>query len=877
VPKNLRAAAQAGRVFAIDRLLTEVFRNFGHMLLITKTHRVINGHWRSRWPTIIGGLLALCMANAAAAQDRGDKSSYSSPIAISADDSLVWSVNPDLDAVTVIRTDTQQVVAKIKVGRDPRSVALAPDGRHAYVANAADGTVSVIAITHADPNRFAAVPERSIGQDGALTTGAEPRSVLVSPDGRRIFVANSSQDSITWIDAVSHHILGTYDLRGSACNAPNNERHFQPAALAMTADSRYLLVTRYLSFTSAGGTQRDDLGKEGVVCRLSADTWSAAPTALRNPVVVRMAAQNSGFLDQNGNVTYAFPNQLQSVVVHGNAAYLPNVAASPSGPLYYQTDTQAYVNTITSVENTPGDAGDINLHLGGRVPEPGKQELYFANPDAIAFTRRNGGGFAYVAAGGSDILVKLRVLDNGALAFTDNATTTRYIDLNDPDEPATSGANAGKNPIGLVINDAGTIAYVLNYVSRNVSVVDLTADKVVKVIPTAALPTPGSEDEAILVGAELFFSSRGNFVNPSGIGSSRDRMSEKGRQSCASCHPGGLTDGVIWQFNTGPRKTIAINGTFDHRNALDQRIIDASAIFDEVQDADFNTRNVSGPGPLSEALPCVVTPGFPSITASTIDPEHGLVIGQWHDFAEAPCVMTPFTVPNAGRPQPTVELPGSTVEVPALDAMKEWQHYGIRTPNRPMTKQELIARGGDPRSGLDDADIAAGRRLFAQAGCSSCHSGGKWSASTKNFMSPPPDSDLETEAPSTGANQSQFLYQYLKNIQSYNLNVAGSGNAIPGYPAIGGIETDSAGLKALGYDFNGDGKGSGYSIPSVLGTYSLQPYYHNGACETLHCVVSDVNHRNAGLSTLQDPLFDPKAQQLLVKFLESIDPGTDPF
>jgi hypothetical protein len=144
-------------------------------------------------------------------------------------------------------------------------------------------------------------------------------------------------------------------------------------------------------------------------------------------------------------------------------------------------------------------------------------------------------------------------------------------------------------------------------------------------------------------------------------------------------------------------------------------------------------------------------------------------------------------------------------------------------------------------------------------------------------MSPPPDSDLETEAASTGANQSQFLYQYLKNIQSYGLNVAGSGNAVAGFPAIGGVETDSAGLKALGYDFNGDGKGSGYSIPSLLGTYSLQPYYHNGACETLRCVVSDVNHRSAGLSTLQDPLFDPKARQLLVKFIESIDTNTDPF
>ena len=38
----------------------------------------------------------------------------------------------------------------------------------------------------------------------------------------------------------------------------------------------------------------------------------------------------------------------------------------------------------------------------------------------------------------------------------------------------------------------GTRAYVVNFVSRNVSVVDLTNDSVVAVIRTAPLPAPGS-------------------------------------------------------------------------------------------------------------------------------------------------------------------------------------------------------------------------------------------------------------------------------------------------------------------------------------------------------------------------------------------------
>src|SRR5262249_49471071 len=80
---------------------------------------------------------------------------------------------------------------------------------------------------------------------------------------------------------------------------------------------------------------------------------------------------------------------------------------------------------------------------------------------------------------------------------------------------------------------------------------------------------------------------------------------------------------------------------------------------------------------------------------------------------------------------------------------------------------------------------------------------------------------------------------------------------------------------ALGFDYNTDGKGNGFNVPSLLGIHNLQPYYHNGACETLACVVSDVNHRTA--SGLPDVLEDPASPALVVKFVESIDADTRRF
>ena len=83
-----------------------------------------------------------------------------------------------------------------------------------------------------------------------------------------------------------------------------------------------------------------------------------------------------------------------------------------------------------------------------------------------------------MVSSGSDLLVKVNVDADGKLTNTVDADTTRYIDLNDPANPATSGDNAGKFPQGIVINKKGTRAYVVNFVSRNVSVVDLTNDTV---------------------------------------------------------------------------------------------------------------------------------------------------------------------------------------------------------------------------------------------------------------------------------------------------------------------------------------------------------------------------------------------------------------
>jgi len=803
----------------------------------------------------------------------------SSPITLSRNGRLAWVVNPGADSVSVISTATNSVVRTIRVGDEPQSVAVDPSDRFAFVANAAGSNVTVLRITNANPRSFAARRERT------LTTGAEPWNIVVSPDGRRVFVANSGQDTITVIDARRPRIIGHVDLRRSRCN-PDRDQHFQPRGLAVERNSNRLYVTSFLAFTLRGGRQGTDTGKQGIVCRLTIDTESNDIDDYRARRRIALQPRDTGFaVDRDGNGTLdptaAFPNQLQSIVIRGGQAYLPNIAASPDGPQRFNTSTQAFLNVINGVrtgeERDAAPGRFLNLHLGARNPEPGKKRLFFANPWAIAFTNRSGTGSAYVVSAASDLLVKIQVAADGRIAFTGDADTTRYIDLNDPANPATSGANAGKNPQGIAITPDGRRAYVTNFVSRNVSVVDTRTDQVVRTIQTSAPPPPGSPAEVVAVGAEMFFSSRGNFNRPANATvPTTERLSSDGWQGCSSCHFKGLTDGVIWKFASGPRKSVPLNATFNPLNRAQQRILNYSAIFDELEDFELNVRNVSGPGPLPAQNPCKTPPP----ATSNFDPAHGLLIADDGDINVPPCVINSLGAKaNADRPQVTVTLPNSTVAVPAMTALREWVRAAIRTPNGPLPLTRL-------RPGRSRSDIAAGRRLFQQQSCQSCHGGQLFTVGIKDFNSPPPATEIATEttpppAAGTAPVAVPYLPRFLRDIGSFSLGVPGAANDIDGnvgadekatQNVVAGVATPAAPQDALGRDYNGDGKGAGYNVPSLLGIFAVPPYYHNGACETLACVVGNVRHRTAN-GRLPDRLESARARAQLVAWLETVASG----
>jgi YVTN family beta-propeller protein len=127
------------------------------------------------------------------------------------------------NTVSVIDTTTNTVIATVPVGRDPRGVAVTPDGTKVYVTNFDDNTVSVIGtVTN---TVFATIP-----------VGEQPTGLAVTPDGSRVYVANSNTTASPWT-------LSVIDTATKAVSAvPLPPPAGQSQGVAVTPDGKRVYV-----------------------------------------------------------------------------------------------------------------------------------------------------------------------------------------------------------------------------------------------------------------------------------------------------------------------------------------------------------------------------------------------------------------------------------------------------------------------------------------------------------------------------------------------------------------------------------------------------------------------------------------------------------
>jgi DNA-binding beta-propeller fold protein YncE len=167
-------------------------------------------------------------------------------------------------ALTTVSCDR---TASCKTGNDPNGVAVDPNGKTVYVANASSATVSAFSI-----GAGGALIPIACTPSSSCSTGADPSGVAVDPTGRYLFTANRVSNT------VSVFAIGSGGaLTPIPCNpAANCQTGASPHGIAVDPTGRFL----YTSNLTSGSVSAFVIGAGGTLTPIACDPTIACRTGM---------------------------------------------------------------------------------------------------------------------------------------------------------------------------------------------------------------------------------------------------------------------------------------------------------------------------------------------------------------------------------------------------------------------------------------------------------------------------------------------------------------------------------------------------------------------------------------------------------------------
>jgi YVTN family beta-propeller protein len=134
-------------------------------------------------------------------------------IAITPDGKEVWITNRAADTVSVVNASSLEIMKEIPSKSFPIRAKATPDGKHVLVSNAKSGDVAVFDV--ASKSEVHRIPmKQTPGSPEGRLFGVQfgdspaPVGILVHPDGRRAYVANTNADVIAILDLQDWKVAG---------------------------------------------------------------------------------------------------------------------------------------------------------------------------------------------------------------------------------------------------------------------------------------------------------------------------------------------------------------------------------------------------------------------------------------------------------------------------------------------------------------------------------------------------------------------------------------------------------------------------------------------------------------------------------------------
>lgn len=381
----------------------------------------------------------------------------------------VWVVNEVSDSVSVVSVSRRMVIDTLYVKDEPADVVFA--GGKAFISAARKNQLAV----------FDAVTRTSL--TNLALFGENPRAMAVSADGSKVYVAFA--------------LSGNHTTLVPAANAPAQITNAPAMNPALSTPPQVSLIVDATNATYYPSVIKYNLPDNDI-----AEIDVANPSVTR--YLSRVGTVNLGLAIQPGTGDLFVANTEARNLVHFEPVVRSHVVD----------------NRVTRVSLASGVVTPIDLNPGvdyAILPNLPALTNALAQPTSLVFDPS--GDFLYVAAFGSDRVAKLRP----------DGTILARIEIG-PAVGSTADPRHKRGPRGLTLLAPANRLYVLNRLANSLSIIDTTANAVLKEIPIGSYdPTPA-----------VVRNGRGFLYDA--------KLSGNGTMACAACHVDAEMDLIAWDL-----------------------------------------------------------------------------------------------------------------------------------------------------------------------------------------------------------------------------------------------------------------------------------------------------------------------------------------
>jgi DNA-binding beta-propeller fold protein YncE len=446
---------------------------------------------------------------------------------------VAFVADEDDEAVRTVDLATHAELARTQLTGRPSQALLTRDGR-LLVALRDDQAVQILEATD----------DASLDASARIETEVEPVGLALTPDDATLLVTTG------W-----GHALEAFDIATRARSYAVDLAR-EPRAVTVSSDG----ATAFVSHAASGHVSAIDLAKHEVrKVDLAMSGWTEKRRGGRFSIMLDFKVEDPrGELDCGFQCGFSRMNRVHTVTFPSRVARQGFALAKVS-----TNDGKSERVLAPHVAVATGDARVVSTGYGGggidqslNVPT----EMFDIDVIDAAKVSRATGTFSRAAmanrsGAGACRLPRAAVVDADRHAlYLACLGTNEVVEYDAADATPTSQMkrrfHVAAGPTGLAL-DTEKRAIVWSQFDRVVSIVPLADVPKGERAPepiTIALSAPGSgfAPEAAL-GRKLFHSA------------ADARIAKDGR-ACASCHPDGRDDGLVWSTPNGPRQTILLAG-----------------------------------------------------------------------------------------------------------------------------------------------------------------------------------------------------------------------------------------------------------------------------------------------------------------------------